>query len=169
MLTGLYIVVIAVILGLLLINPIDWLAAFSDGLTLLLRPLTLKRTVRHCWSTSLRGVDINFFESVIARGPVLVFFAGVFGLKAHHALLIRIRLPNGCCLVPGARNRLIRDVCVRRVAQLANIVYLRVACALNNGHFLEGYAQNKFNGWQCAHSSDPSVTLGHYGCLWLFW
>ena len=71
---------------------------------------------------------------------MLVLFAGVFGLEAHHALLIWIRLPNGSCVVPVARNRLIRDVCVRRVAQLANIVYLRVSGVLNNCHFLQGYA-----------------------------
>ncbi len=75
---------------------------------------------------------------------MLLFLAGIFRLKAHYALVICVRLSIWLLLVPLARRHLlVRDVCMCRMAQLADIVDLRIVSILNMSHFLEGQTEHK--------------------------
>lgn len=58
---------------------------------------------------------------------------------------------------------------MRRVAQLAYVVDLRVVPVLLMGHFPQREVENEFDDGEGTHSSDPIVSITHDGCLGLLW
>lgn len=133
------------LLHLLLINPIEGVPLLTrhfhgfpvrqNGLVVLLAVLG----VRVGRAAGLLDLGVAVLKGVQAGADGSVFLAGIFGLEAHHALLIGVGLPVRDLLLLSVGCKLrVRHVCVCGVAQQAHIVNLGVVLCLGMAHFLKG-------------------------------